>query len=68
MTERRVMEAILGLGAGYTVVMIAHRLSTVSQCDRIVELKAGRIQAQGCYEELLRISPSFRQLSKASQV
>ena len=44
------------------------RLSMIKRCDRIIELKAGRIQAQGCYEELLRISPSFRQLNKASKV
>ncbi|MEI6828845.1 MAG: ABC transporter ATP-binding protein [Synechococcaceae cyanobacterium ELA445] len=68
LTEQRVLEAIAGLGPEYTVVMIAHRLSTVTQCERIIELKAGHVHAQGCYEELLRISPSFRQLSTASQV
>ncbi len=67
-TEQSVMNAIRSLGAEYTVIIVAHRLSTVTQCDRIIELKAGRIQAQGCYEELLRVSPSFRQLSRASQV
>lgn len=67
-TERRVTEAIAELSSKYTVVMIAHRLSTIMRCDRIIELSAGRIQAQGCYDELLRISPSFRNLSKASQI
>jgi ATP-binding cassette subfamily B protein len=68
LTERRVTEAIAELGAKYTVVMIAHRLSTIKRCDRIIELSAGRIQAQGSYDELLRISPSFRNLSQASQI
>lgn len=65
-TEQRVTEAIGSMGAEYTVVMIAHRLSTVTRCDRIIELNAGRVVAEGCYDELLRTSPTFQKLSKAS--
>jgi len=42
-TERAVMEAVDGLSRELTLVMIAHRLSTVANCDRVIELQAGRI-------------------------
>lgn len=43
-TERRIMETLDGLGREITVIMIAHRLSTLRSCDRIIELEAGRIK------------------------
>jgi len=46
-TEQRVIEGIVGLGPEYTVVMTAHRFSALTECDRIFEIKAGRIQPQG---------------------
>ncbi|MCC6275230.1 MAG: ABC transporter ATP-binding protein [Leptospiraceae bacterium] len=42
-TERAVMESIDGLGKDLTILIIAHRLSTVKNCDKIVELSSGRI-------------------------
>ncbi len=51
-TEKAVMEAIDGLGDDLTVIMIAHRLSTVQKCDKIVELANGNISRIGTYEEL----------------
>jgi ATP-binding cassette, subfamily B, bacterial PglK len=65
-TERSVMDAIDGLDRDLTVVIIAHRLSTVRRCDTIVELKQGRIVAQGKYEQLLETSPSFRHMVHAT--
>lgn len=41
-TEAAVMEAMQGLSSNLTVIMIAHRLSTVSQCNRVFEIKDGR--------------------------
>lgn len=58
-TEKEVMAAIDGLSHKFTVILIAHRLSTVKQCDVIFELDRGRIVAQGNYQELLDVSPSF---------
>ena len=46
-TEAAVMETIDGLGRELTVLMIAHRLSTVANCDRVIRLEAGRITADG---------------------
>lgn len=66
-TEKAVMEAVAGLGPEITVLIIAHRLSTVRQCGNIVELSAGRVVAQGPYERLLELSPSFRELAGAPE-
>ena len=63
-TERAVMEAIGGLGRDLTVVMVAHRLTTVQNCDMIVELEDGRIVAQGSFEELLANSASFKRMAQ----
>jgi ABC-type multidrug transport system fused ATPase/permease subunit len=64
-TEQSVMEAIEGLGGDLTILLIAHRLSTVRSCDIIVELEHGRVVAQGTYEQLLERSPSFRKMASA---
>lgn len=65
-TEQSVMAAIEGLGSNITILLIAHRLTTVQRCDIIVELEHGRVSAQGTYEQLLERSPSFRKMSNAS--
>ena len=53
-TEALVMEALDTLMRGRTVFIIAHRLSTVRRCDRIVVLADGTIAEQGTFGELLR--------------
>ena len=53
-TEEAVMSAIAQLGPEVTVLMIAHRLSTLSSCDRIVELNGGVIRRQGSYREIVK--------------
>lgn len=52
-TELAVMEAIDGLSHDLTILMIAHRLSTVRGCDRIVRLEKGRIASQGTFEQVV---------------
>ncbi|MBK8725003.1 MAG: ABC transporter ATP-binding protein [Holophagaceae bacterium] len=64
-TEQSVMDAIEGLNRDLTIFLIAHRLTTVMRCDRIVELAHGKVVAQGSYAELLERSPSFRHLSRS---
>lgn len=59
-TERLVMRAIKELNSNFTIVLIAHRLTTVQDCDIIFELEHGKIVAQGTYEYLLENSPTFR--------
>ncbi len=52
-TERRVMEAIDALDDSLTLVLIAHRLSTLRQCDWIIELQGGRIARIGRHAEIV---------------
>ncbi len=52
-TEREVMAAIEGLSGEFTIILIAHRLSTVERCDLVVELSRGGVVAQGSYQELM---------------
>jgi len=63
-TELSVMDAIGALNSDLTILLIAHRLSTVQHCDFIVELEQGRVVAQGTYEQLLDCSPSFRRMAR----
>jgi ABC-type multidrug transport system fused ATPase/permease subunit len=65
-TERAVMDAVHNLGHAKTIVMIAHRLSTVRDCDAIFVLEQGRCVAKGTYDELIDGSRSFRELAQAS--
>jgi len=63
-TEKSVMEAIEGLNRNLTILLIAHRLTTVRQCDIIVELEHGKIVAHGTYEQLIECSPSFKSVAQ----
>ena len=50
-----------------TIVMIAHRLGTVKQADRICLVDQGRILSEGSYDELLATSPQFRQMAELTR-
>ena len=63
-TENAIVEAIRELSHEKTIITIAHRLSTVQECDVIYLLEGGRIVDQGQYEELLTRSPRFREMAK----
>lgn len=64
-TEQSVMDAISRLDPNLTIVLIAHRLTTVRRCDTIIELQNGRLVAQGTYDQLIESSPSFRTMARA---
>jgi ABC-type multidrug transport system fused ATPase/permease subunit len=64
-TEQSVMDAIHGLDRELTIVLIAHRITTVRSCESIIELQHGRLVAQGTYEQLIECSASFRSMVKA---
>jgi ATP-binding cassette subfamily B protein len=64
-TEESVMDAIEALSSKLTVLIIAHRLTTVRRCDTIVELERGRVVAQGTFDQLLERSTSFRRMATA---
>ncbi len=61
-SESLVQEALGNLMAGRTVIVIAHRLSTVRRANRIAVLEQGRITAIGSHEDLLQESPTYQKL------
>lgn len=63
-TEEAVMDAIRELGGSKTVIMVAHRLSTVKSCDTIYLIGSGRIEAMGTYDELMETSAHFRAMAR----
>jgi ATP-binding cassette subfamily B protein len=67
-TEHDVMHALDLIGRRCTMVVIAHRLSTVKKCDRIFEISQGRIVASGDFETLKKLSPSFREMTMLDAV
>jgi ABC-type multidrug transport system fused ATPase/permease subunit len=54
-TEASVMEAIDGLDRDLTILLIAHRITTLSRCDTIVELEHGSVKREGSYAELVEL-------------
>ncbi|WP_029031777.1 ABC transporter ATP-binding protein [Salinarimonas rosea] len=59
-TERAIIGSVEALRGERTVIMIAHRLSTLRNCDTLYFLKAGRIEASGGYDELQDRHSDFR--------
>lgn len=64
MTEAEVMSAIDALPGETTVVMIAHRLTTVERCDRIIVMDRGRIVGCDKWDNLMRDNPTFRRIAQ----
>jgi ABC-type multidrug transport system fused ATPase/permease subunit len=58
-TEAALSNAIQGLKGKVTVVMVAHRLSTVKQADQVIYLESGRLVMRGTFEEVRKIVPDF---------
>jgi ABC-type multidrug transport system fused ATPase/permease subunit len=63
LTEQAVMEAVYNLGRGITIILIAHRLSTVKACDTIFLLEKGELKAQGTFDELTHANERFRAMA-----
>ena len=63
LTEKAVMDSIEALAHHKTIFLIAHRLSTVKNCDQIVLLDKGEIKAKGTFEELSKGSDEFRAMA-----
>ena len=66
-TERRVMDHLLSALSGRTVILIAHRLSTLRPAHRICLLRGGEIQGLAPWDDLARDNPYFRSLLRASK-
>jgi ABC-type multidrug transport system fused ATPase/permease subunit len=61
-TERRITETIAGLRGTVTTIVVAHRLSTIRECDSVIFLEGGRVASQGTFDEVADSHPAFAQL------
>ena len=61
-TERAILSALRERRKGKTTILIAHRVSTVMQMDRVLLIDDGRVVAFGSHEELLATSPEYRKM------
>lgn len=67
LTEAAVHEAILNASKVKTVIVIAHRFSTITGCEQIFLLDEGRLVASGSYDDVLDSSEAFRALANSGQ-
>jgi ABC-type multidrug transport system fused ATPase/permease subunit len=65
-TEAEVMRAVRDLGSTKTIILIAHRLSTVRNCDQVIMLEDGRVAAADTYEGLVARHEGFRALHEGA--
>ena len=63
-TEKIIMDAIHELSGKKTIIMIAHRLKTVQQCDIIYMMDKGKVVAQGTYNQLLENNLKFKEMAE----
>ena len=61
-TERRLSETIAALHGTMTIVIVAHRLSTVRDCDQLLFMNAGRVVSRGTFDEVARDNAEFAHL------
>jgi ABC-type multidrug transport system fused ATPase/permease subunit len=62
--ENIIQEALAELMHGRTTLVIAHRLSTVIDCDQVIVLDDGQLVQQGTHDELIQIDGAYRDLCK----
>jgi ATP-binding cassette subfamily C protein len=67
-TEEEITGAIAELRKSVTMIIIAHRLSTVRNCDRLILLDEGRITGRGTFEELHERNSVFRSMVRAASL
>jgi ABC-type multidrug transport system fused ATPase/permease subunit len=59
-TEEAVMDSVNNLSQDITIILIAHRLSTVKKCNKIFLLEKGQLKDEGTFEELIKVNENFR--------
>jgi ATP-binding cassette subfamily C protein len=67
-TEREIAASIEALAGQRTVIIVAHRMTTVRNCDFVVFLAGGRIADIGSYDDLLARNPAFRELALTEKI
>ena len=53
------MDEINNLSKDITIILIAHRLNTIKNCDKIFLLDKGQLKNQGTFEDLIKINENF---------
>ncbi len=66
-TEMDIMSNIKSIGSDRSTIIIAHRLSTVQDCDQIIVMHQGRVVECGTHEELIRMNGRYTELLKMQQ-
>lgn len=66
--ERIIQQSLNHLIQNKTVVIISHRLKSVEKADKIVVLNKGKVEGEGRHDELLKISPTYRNLMEKSEM
>ncbi|MBX3675649.1 MAG: ABC transporter ATP-binding protein [Rhodocyclaceae bacterium] len=66
-TEREIAETLEGIRGQVTLVMIAHRLTTVRNCDRLFFMVGGTIVSSGKYDELMSTNEKFRRFAEGAE-
>jgi len=66
-TEQAVMDAVNTLGHEITIILIAHRLTTVQSCDMLYFLQDGEIEASGTFDELVSKNKKFKLMAESNQ-
>ena len=61
-TQQKITEAISNMREDYTILIIAHRLSTVINSDRILYLENGHIEKEGTHKQLLKSCEGYKKL------
>jgi ABC-type multidrug transport system fused ATPase/permease subunit len=68
LTEQELLTTIGKLRGRYTIILIAHRSSSVRACNLIFEMERGIVKASGSYSELIKNSGTFRGLIETPQI
>lgn len=67
-TERRILDGLREVAQGRTVILIAHRVSTLRHADQIVVLSEGRVIEQGTHDELLAAGGHYAELERLQRL
>lgn len=65
-TEKTIMDAIHELSGQRTIILIAHRLKTIQQCENVFMMDRGKLVDQGSYEDLIQRNKQFRRMARLS--
>lgn len=63
-SEQEVMEALMNLMTGRTVIMVSHDMNMIRRADNIVVLKNGKVESSGSYDQVLRESPLLQEFAE----